>query len=347
MTVLACCVAIVRCDSARSAGAAYPPSAVIREVVWAPTNTIVRLAYDGDNWPVTWAADDAVYTAWGDGTGFEPKLDQKLSCGFARVTGAPPDLHGVNIRSTGEQLGQGRFGMKGWGILAVTNELYLWFGHADRQGSASRLAWSDDQAETWTFADWHFPEFGLMGFVNFGRGYEGARDDYVYAYSHDGPLADTPADQFILMRAPCASLREREAWEFFTGLDEMGSARWSRKMVDRVGVFQNPDGCLRSAMTFNGALRRYLWWQQIPQPRGHLDRGDTRFEGGFAIYDAPNPWGPWTTAYHTTKWDVGPGEHGDFPTKWISTNGRTAWLVFSGDDAFSARQADFVTDDPE
>jgi hypothetical protein len=29
---------------------------------------------------------------------------------------------------------------------------------------------------------------------------------------------------------------------------------------------------------------------------------------------------------------VGPGEHGDFPAKWISRDGRTVHLVFSGDD---------------
>jgi hypothetical protein len=45
---------------------------------------------------------------------------------------------------------------------------------------------------------------------------------------------------------------------------------------------------------------------------------------------------------------VGPGEHGDFPAKWMSEDGRAAWLVFSGDDAFSVRQATFfLTDDAE
>jgi hypothetical protein len=92
-------------------------------------------------------------------------------------------------------------------------------------------------------------------------------------------------------------------------------------------------------MTYNAALRRYLWWQQIPQPPGAKDRGDTRFAGGLAVYDAPQPWGPWTTAFYTTAWDVGPGEHGDFPAKWISTDGCTLHLVFSGEDAFSVRRA--------
>jgi hypothetical protein len=104
-------------------------------------------------------------------------------------------------------------------------------------------------------------------------------------------------------------------------------------------VFKHPGSCLRSAMTWSPAIKRYLWWQQIPAPPGARDRGDTRFAGGFGIYDAPEPWGPWTTAYFTERWDVGPGEHGDFPARWMSTDGREMYLVFSGDDNFSVRKA--------
>ncbi len=329
-------------SSASAAGPAYPPSPVIRAIEWAPPETIRRAAEDGDNWPVTWGADDALYTTWGDGTGFVPKVPEKLSCGFARVTGGPDDFVGTNLFSLGEQPGQGRNGLKGWGILAVDDVLYLWFGHADKRGGAAQLAWSHNQARTWAFADWSFPEFGLVGFINFGRGYAGARDDFVYAYSHDAARADVPADRFILMRAPKDRLTERAAWEFFAGPDANGHPTWTPEIEKRTAVFENKDACLRSAITYNPGLRRYLWWQAIPQPRGHRDRGDTRFEGGFAVYDAPEPWGPWTTAYFTEKWDVGPGEHGDFPAKWMSADGTTVHLVFSGDDSFAVRRAKIV-----
>jgi hypothetical protein len=315
-----------------------PPSPVIATLRWAPKESIIRQAEDGDNWPVTWADDDAIYTTWGDGTGFAPKVEKKLSCGFARVTGPPDHFAGVNIRSPAEQLGQGRAGKKGWGILCVDGTLYLWFGHADHQGGAMQLAWSRDHAATWTFAEWTFPEFGMIGFVNFGKDYAGARDRFVYAYSHDHPRADTPADRFILMRAAKDRLAERSAWEFLARLDAQGQPIWTRAIGERGAVFENLGACLRSAMTYCAPLKRYLWWQQIPQMPGVTsDRGDTRFVGGFAVYDAPEPWGPWTTAYWTRQWDVGPGEHGDFPAKWMSADGRTLHLVFSGDDCFSVR----------
>jgi hypothetical protein len=55
------------------------------------------------------------------------------------------------------------------------------------------------------------------------------------------------------------------------------------------------------------------------------------------------PWRPWTTAFFTRQWDVGPGEHGDFPAKWMSNDGESAYLVFSGNDCFSVRGAHLIT----
>lgn len=327
-------------SSATNDAPPYPPSPVIAGINWAPVESIVRQARDGDNWPVTWADDDAIYTTWGDGTGFPPKVKEKLSLGIARVTGRPDAFEGFNVRSTAEQHGQGRAGKKGWGILCVDGVLLLWLGHADQNGGQAQLAWSRDHAATWTFADWKFEEFGLLGFVNFGRNYEGARDNFVYAYSHDDPRADTPADRFILLRAPKEECTARASWKFFSGFDSSGQAQWTKDIQERKAVFENPGACLRSAMTWCAPLKRFLWWQQIPQrPGATKDRGDTRFEGGFAIYDAPEPWGPWTTAFYTRKWDAGPGEHADFPAKWMSHDGKTLHLVFSGDDSFSVRRA--------
>ena len=318
----------------------YPASPIIASIEWAPKESIVRLAKDGDNWPVTWADDDAIYTTWGDGTGFAPKVEKKLSLGFARITGSSESFEGVNVRSRAEQFGQGRAGKKGWGILCVEGVLYLWLGHADQKGAMTQLAWSRDHAQSWTFSDWQFDEFGMMGFVNFGQNYADAHDDFVYAYSHDDPRADIPADGFVLMRAAKGHLLQRQAWEFFVKLDANGDPIWTADIRQRGAVFQNRDACLRSAMTYAAPLKRYLWWQHIPISDGEsTDRGDTRFSGGFAIYDAPQPWGPWTTAYFTSKWDVGPGEHADFPTKWMSDDGSKMQLVFSGDDSFSVREA--------
>ena len=338
MTVLA--LGLASSSAAQGRRPPCPPSPVVSEIRWAPRESIRRTAKGSDNFPLTWADDGHLYTTWGDGNGFSKT--PRRSMGFARIEGFPPDHRGVDIRSEQETFGGGRSGPKGWGLLSVERTLYLWMGHADRKGGKARLAWSRDRARTWTFAEWLFDGFGLIGFVNYGRDYEGARDRYVYLYSHDGPLADTPSDRFILMRVPKDRLREREAYEFFQRRDEKDRPIWTRDISKRGAVFEHRDACLRSAMTYNPALKRYFWWQHVPAPRGSKDRGDTRFRGGIGIYDAPEPWGPWTTAFFTEAWDVGPGEHGDFPVKWMSPDGRTMHLAFSGDDHFSVRKATLV-----
>ena len=130
----------------KATGAPYPQSPVIRGVTWAPQETIVRKAKGGDNWPLTWTADDALFTAYGDGWGFEPLIEPKLSLGFARVTGGPGDFKGVNVRSkTGEQVGQGPKGKKASGMLMVEGVLYM----AVRNAGNAQLAWSKDGGATW------------------------------------------------------------------------------------------------------------------------------------------------------------------------------------------------------
>jgi len=110
-------------DQGRWPGAPYPASEVIRSVAWAPVNTIVRKAEGGDNWPITWADDGNLYTAYGDAQGFAPRVEKKLSLGLARVSGGPEDFQGVNIRSrTGEAVGEGARGAKASGMRTLAED---------------------------------------------------------------------------------------------------------------------------------------------------------------------------------------------------------------------------------
>jgi hypothetical protein len=321
--------------SSQTSGAPYPPSAVITGIAWAPASSIVRKAPGCDTWPLTWADDDTLYGAYGDGNGFEPQLSVKLSLGLAKVSGAPPSITGSNIRSpTGEQTGDGASGKKASGMVMLDGVLYMWVRNADNNGNQSQLAWSADRAATWTWSSWKFAEFGYPTFINFGKNYAGARDAYVYAVSHDNPSAYNEADRFILMRVPAAQIKDKAAYEFFRGKDSAGNPLWTTDIAQRGAVFTHAGRCRRSGISYNAPLRRYLWWQMV-----HEDGVDNRFSGGFGVYDAPEPWGPWTTVYFTRSWDVGPGETGSFPPKWMSADGKTIHLVFSGDDKFSVRQA--------
>jgi CubicO group peptidase (beta-lactamase class C family) len=313
--------------------ASHPPSPVIQKIGWASEDSIVRRARGSDTWPLTWGDDDALYTAFGDGQGFDPLVPGKLSLGFARVVGPPQEFTGINIRSaTGERKGEGASGQKASGMLMVAGVLYMWV----RNAANSQLAWSSDHARTWTWCGWRFEtSFGCPTFLNFGKDYDGARDGYVYICSPDGDSAYRAADRMVLARVPKDRIMERGAYEFFKDFKERGVPLWSKHIADRGAVFSDPGRCYRSSMSYNVGLKRYLWCQT-------LAGGDARFRGGFVIYDAPDPWGPWTTAYFTDAWDVGPGETCSLPTKWMSADGKTVYLVFSGDDCFSVRRADLT-----
>ncbi|MDF2725581.1 MAG: hypothetical protein K0Q59_5258 [Paenibacillus sp.] len=317
-----------------------PRSELIEGIDWAPASRITRMATGGvlrdgsDNWPVTWANDGHLYATYGDGYGFEPSLPSKLGLGFTRIEGMPEHITGFNIRSDAENGGYGRNGKKASGLLMTDGVLYMWVRNDRTDGTQSRLARSDDQARTWRWMDWAFEPFGHVAFVNFGQNYAGARDDYVYMVSHDHPSAYVRSDRFILMRVPKQKLEDRNAYEFWTRTDASGEPEWSADIGERGAVFTHPGQCGRSSISYHPGLRRYLWWQSYK----FSEDVDTRFTGGFGIYEAPEPWGPWQTAYFTEKWDVGPGDLGCIPTKWMEPDGRTFHLLFAGDDNFSVRE---------
>jgi CubicO group peptidase (beta-lactamase class C family) len=320
----------------------YPPSRDIlaiqldEPVLYSPRRA-------GDNWPITWADDGHLYTAWGDGQGFEPQID-RVSMGFARIEGRPPDLQGVIIRSPDEQIGSGRRGRKASGMLMIDGVLYMWARNADREGNGCQLAWSEDHAANWTWADWTFPEFGYCTFVNFGPNYAGARDEFVYMVTHDHPSAYTYADQFVLTRVPKESLADRTAYEYFVRFGGDDNPQWTRNITDRGAVFHaNPGRAQRSSISYNADIGRYLWWQAgWPNPDGR----DSRFhDGPLGIYDAPEPWGPWTTVFYTESFPGGPGETGAFPTKWMGepkAGKQQVYMLSSRDDAFAVWPATLI-----
>ena len=86
--------------------------------------------------------------------------------------------------------------------------------------------------------------------------------------------------------------------------------------------------CQRVDAVYNAGLKRYL----LPVGYNH--------HGGRGLYDAPEPWGPWTEAYHTEYWGLGGTNGYRMPAKWMSGDGRRMELVFSGVrpwDAFCVR----------
>jgi len=301
--------------------APYPPSPVIHGTVFG--TEIRRAAIDSDNWPLTWGNDDAQYTSYGDGFGFEPRLERKMGMGFARITGDFSGYRGVNLRSDGERAGDGAKSPKASGILMVNGVLYLWV----RNVANAQLLWSQDRGKTWQWGFKMDTGFGSPAFLNFGRDYAGARDGFVYTYSQDGPSAYESDSSLVLARVPKDRIRERSAWEFYDHLDAGGRPVWTADVARRGPVFAYPANCRRVDVVYDAGIGRYLMALAYDQ------------NGGWGLFDAPEPWGSWTTVLHR-RWDVA-GTHGyRLPAKWISADGLTLTLVFSGvklNDAFCTR----------
>jgi hypothetical protein len=325
----------------------YPPSPIIRNIVW-DLGHLVRLAPGSDLWPVTWADDDRLYTSWGDGGGFGgTNNDGRVSLGFGFIEGSPENPRATNVWGGKNALHRATFPGKSNGMLCVGGVLYT---HVIEQGSwwRAKIGRSTDHDRTWDFNEgvfrpdaWDFAEpdgaFSDLTFLNFGKDYQGARDEFVYIYSQDkrrdsrGRFHEV-TDSVALSRVPKTRIMDRSAQEYFAGLDNVRSPRWTRDISHRTAVFENPGAVGWGVrVAYNPGLRRYLLTTFLA------------WDGSWGIFDAPEPWGPWTTVATYERWiDATPKFGFTFPQKWTSSDGRTMWMVFSGTqtyDSFNAVKA--------
>ncbi|KPJ57822.1 MAG: hypothetical protein AMS16_00685 [Planctomycetes bacterium DG_58] len=296
---------------------AYPPSRWIRGLIIEADRISIG---HGDNWPMTWGDDGHLYTVYCDGQGWG---DRRFSMAMAKVMGEPPGVSGVNIPSpTGEHgpddTGYDIHGRKASGLVMADGVLYMWVRNLNpADGTGSSLAWSTDRARTWTWASWTLPECGYPVWLNAGRDYADGPDDYLYFYWPKSPSAYAVTDAIDLGRVHRDRATSRDEYEFFTGTDGEGRPTWRHRIDECRPVFESPAGCYRPCVTYNPGLRRYLLCTITPARH-------------FGLFDAPQPWGPRTTARTTDRF--GPGERRfapQIPSKWINADGTVFHLVYS------------------
>lgn len=338
----------------------YPVSDVIKEVKF-DWSTHMRLATGSDNWPVTWADDDNQYVVWGDGGGFGGTNGiGRSSIGVAKIEGNWYDFKPENIWGGYQTQNENNITGKSYGIVCIEGVLYMWVGmfQTDKdQFNETKIAWSEDHGASWSFADWSFTrDEGVMmpTVCNFGKNYEGARDEYVYFYlirfqSYDGP--DNYPDKVSwlnvqkpgiidLARVEKNKIKDRNAYSFFAGMVD-GKPTWTVKIADRKPVFENPAGvgwCIN--VSYNSGLKRYLLTTEHSETH----------RGNFGIFDAPQPWGPWTTVYYASNWGEGHFPlntfYWNFSNKWLSEDGKHFSLIFTGrkeNDSFNCLRGEFIT----
>jgi hypothetical protein len=320
--------------------APYPPSPVIRSMT-VDWTTHKRDAPGSDNWQLTWAADDHQYGAWGDGGGFGgTNSDGRVSLGVARVEGSWENYRGVNVWGGKDGLHRAGIDGKSWGMIAVDGALYMWVVPGSPLAvmqREARLYRSTDSAASWQPALWAFSaadELTIPTICQFGRAYAGARDEYVYHYFiHPRDLTSDRVQKpgaIYLARSPKRRLMERAAYEFFAGLDK-GHPLWTPEIARKRPVFEDRENGVGWVLSvnYNAGLGRYLL----------LTDHTVSNRGNLGIFDAPEPWGPWTTAVFLNESDgtsFGAGRlvpntfFWNMPTKWHSADGAEFTLVFTG-----------------
>jgi hypothetical protein len=335
-------VLATHCSAAQPPAPPYARSSVIDRVEF-DFSTHRRLAPGSDNWPTTWADDGHLYSAWGDGGGFGGTNSKgRVLLGVARIEGGPTDYAGKNLWGGFEPEQPASFGGKSYGILSVAGILYMWVApqpnpHLDH----SQIAFSKDHGLTWQLADWKFPfEHGLTvpTFLNFGRDYAGARDGYIYSYYIQpawgpGKATKTTAHTFDvhqpgrihLSRVPKNAILDRSRYEFFGGRDRTGAPTWTADLTRKQAVFEDANGVgWNLSVSYNPGLKRYLLATEHTETHA----------GKFGLFDAPEPWGPWSTVAYEETWGAGHVEvstfYWNFPTKWLNADGTAFTLVFTG-----------------
>jgi hypothetical protein len=307
----------------------YPPSPVIEGMTIGSSRVSVG---DGDNWPMTWADDGNLYTVYHDGKGFGGSV--VMSMGQAKIIGDPPTISGHNIPSPNGNVpfpekgeGGGAQQRKASGMLMVNGVLYMWLRNFYTDGTGSTLAWSSDRAQNWTFASWNFDEIGYPVWLNFGQNYAGGPDNYLYFYSPNSKSAYAYGDTLILGRVHQKQVTVRSGYTFFSGLDPAGNPVWSSDTQQRQPIFQNPGRVFRPDAVYNAGLGRYFL-SMMSHSRFPFDK--KKPGGHFSVFDAPTPWGPWTTVHYDAAFLPNESPFAPvIPTKWMSADGTSLSLVYS------------------
>ncbi|MDH4271582.1 MAG: hypothetical protein OEW18_06355 [Candidatus Aminicenantes bacterium] len=320
---------------------------------------------DADTWYPSWASDGNMYSGWTDGEIGEESCHSsggvRARTGNARIIGDDP--RSLMVESLGSESASalpygGRYpsanlvhnGVWYYGTYCVDfdqskpeyRDLYSWA----ICGPVPGFRISMDYGKTWIPSPLSpdqplFPESGKDGrqvkmgtphFVDFGCNLEHSPDGKAYLVGHGAMDADpTPriagnswiaGDAVYLARVTPSpkNINDLGAYEFFAGHGFDGRPVWSRNFADIRPLLAWNDrmGCV--TITYNAPLHKYLMcvtdgWPGVEDMNSY-------------ILEADEITGPYRMVTFMNKF----GRQGyflNFPSKFISADGRTAWLAYS------------------
>jgi hypothetical protein len=264
-------------------GTEIPYSPVINSVnLESNEPTYVTNYSEGDIWRITQAKDGTIYTAWGDGGGFSNNPftiphDIKTHpnfyyLGIGKLTGTFPNkLIGENLYVGDTWVGPSDD--KPYSLLAIEDTLYLTACKIN-DDAFCYLGYSTDGGNKFTMNKKNkIPNFE---FINMGQNYGLNTDGYVYVSTLG--IGNNIRGALYLGRVPAKQILDVSAYEYYSN-ENPNSPTWSkdssdaRPILTSGGVYNVMNG-----ITYHSGTDRFILMTEVN------------------VYDAPNPWGPWTCA---------------------------------------------------
>jgi len=192
-------------------------------------------------------------------------------------------------------------------------------------------------------------KIGTPHFVDFGKNMQYSPDGKAYLVGHGATDPDPmprPAnlswgtgDQIYLLRVQpgLRNMNDLEEYEFFGGHDSSGQPIWTPEFsrVKPLIDWNNNCGCV--TMTYNPGLKKYMLCV--------TDAVNTISKFNTYILESDRITGPWKMAVYMKHF----GEQAYFvniPAKYISADGRTAWLCYASNFTNAYLDTNFKDDPP-
>ena len=344
------------------------PSQPPHGIPFVASTKVTGLAFTGrhaqysnaDTWYPSWAADGAMYSPFTDGEAIgvisASYKGAEATTGFATIVGDDPmHLRFTNVGTVaasaapyGGRYPAGSLAYKGvwyYGTYCLnqTPEKHL---NWDVLGPFVGFRYSTDGGKSWHETR-HTPDRPLFGepghpggkvrmgaphFVDFGQDMRHSPDGKAYLVAHGAEASDRQGrdpnlswitgDEVYLARVTPspANMDDASKYEFFAGRDRGGKAIWTHDMARIRPLLKWDDHMGSVTITYDAPLKTYLM--------AVTDGGTTLSKFDTYILEAPDITGPWKLVSYMKDF----GEQAyfvNFPSKFISRDGRTAWLSYS------------------
>lgn len=315
---------------------------------------------DADTWYPTWASDGNLYSPYTDGMvegiGAGSWAGPKATTGQAKIEGDNPlDL---KVTSLGTKLGpatpyEGHYPA---GSL-IHNDIWYYGTYCLLDDKSLGMNWpilgpfvgfriSYDYGKTWieekdptnNLFDEHTDlsakpvKIGAPHFVDFGKNMEHSPDEKAYLVAHGASLPDEKprvgnlswisGDEIFLIRVTPTpeNINNKESYEYFAGFDVDSMPIWTQEFDEMRPIFEWNNHAGSVTMTYNPGLRKYIMCI--------TDGWPTTKSMDTYVMESDHVYGPWKMITYLK--DFGPQAYFvNIPSKFISKDGKTAWLSYS------------------